>query len=96
MAKKTPPPEDTPKPRRVRSRASEAGEPQTAAMPARAAAAAAGEPTRPTDEELDLRDQMKTGPRRQAGPPLEGDLPEAAPLAALDADSLPETTDPED
>jgi hypothetical protein len=43
---------------------------------------------------LDLLDLMKSGPRRQAGPPLEGDHPEAAPLAALDVASLPETTDP--
>lgn len=57
-------------------------------------AAAADTPTVPTDEELDLRDKSKTGPRRLAGPPLEGDQPEPAPLAALADEAIPDPTDP--
>jgi hypothetical protein len=96
MSENTPTPAATPRPRRVRTRAFDAGEPQTPAGARQAAAADAVGQRRPTDEELDLRDQMKTGPRRLAGPPLEGDHPEAAPLAALDAVSLSEPTDPTD
>lgn len=50
--------------------------------------------TRPTDEELDMRDQMKSGPRRPAGPPLEGDHPEAVPTARLTDESMSDPTDP--
>ena len=96
MTENTPTPAATPRPRRVRTRTFEAGEPKTEAVAGRAAAAAAVGPTRPTDEELDQRDQMKAGPRRLAGPPLEGDHPEATPLEALDVGSLTEPTDPTD
>jgi len=94
MSDNTPAAPDTPLPKRLRTRAGEVGAPRTAeTTPALAAAA---EATEPSAEELDLLDQMKTGPRRQAGPPLEGDEPEAMPLAALNDDSMPEATDPEE
>ena len=80
---------NTPKPQRSRTTSVDAGEPQNARP-------SAARQTRPSDEELDRRDQMKIGPRRPAGPPLEGDEPEAAPLAAIDDDLLPEPTEPKD
>jgi hypothetical protein len=72
----------------ARTRAGAAGQPQTGAnMPA-----AATPP--PTAEELDRREQMKTGPRRQAGPPLEGDTAEPMPMEALPDAALPAETTP--
>jgi hypothetical protein len=48
----------------------------------------------PSAEELDLRDRLKSGPRRQAGPPLAEDaLPRGALEAARDA-VLPPATNP--
>ena len=58
----------------------------------RSAAARAG----PSDEELDLRDRLKAGPRRQAGPPLSGDTPERARMRALRDEVVPDPTDPKE
>ena len=73
----------------ARTTAKSAGKPVTSSR-TRAAAAAAG----PSDEELDLRDRLKAGPRRQAGPPLSGDLPERAAMRALREEVVPDPTDP--
>ncbi len=66
-----------------------AGKPVTSGA-VRAAAAAAG----PTPEELDARDRLKSGPRRQAGPPLGGDNIERAAVKALRDEVVPDPTDP--
>jgi hypothetical protein len=75
----------------ARTRANDAGKPVT--NNGNRAAAADAEPT---DEELDRRDRMKTGPRRQAGPPLGGDTPEPAPLRELEDSQIMDPTDPEE
>jgi hypothetical protein len=55
---------------------------------------AAGAAQTPSAEELDLRDRLKAGPRRPAGPPLAEDaLPRGALDAARDA-VLPPATNP--
>jgi len=48
----------------------------------------------PSAEELDLRDRLKSGPRRPAGPPLVGDTLEKAAMKALRDEVVPEATDP--
>jgi hypothetical protein len=48
-----------------------------------------------TDAELDARDRTKSGPRRQAGPPLAGDTPEPVPTRALTDAELNPPTDPQ-
>ncbi|MDM0053014.1 hypothetical protein [Variovorax sp. J22R115] len=48
----------------------------------------------PSLEDLDLRDRLKAGPRRPAGPPLSGDTPTQAAMEALRTEVLPPTTDP--
>jgi len=48
----------------------------------------------PTPADLDLRDRLKSGPRRPAGPPLAGDTPTRSAMDALRAEVLPEPTDP--
>jgi hypothetical protein len=73
----------------ARTTAKNAGKPVTSSRN-RPAAARAG----PSDEELDLRDRLKAGPRRQAGPPLSGDMPERAPMRALRDEVVPDPTDP--
>lgn len=73
----------------ARTTAKSAGKPVTS-RGIRAAAAATG----PSHEELDLRDRLKAGPRRQAGPPLSGDMPERAPMRALRDEVIPAPTDP--
>jgi hypothetical protein len=73
----------------ARTTAKNAGKPVTGS---RRRAAAAG----PSDEELDLRNRLKAGPRRQAGPPLSGDMPERAPMKALREEVIPDPTDPEE
>jgi hypothetical protein len=70
-----------------RTRSNDAGKPVTSD---RTRAAHSG----PTDEELDRRDRMKSGPRRPAGPPLAGDTPEAAPTRALPDGAVTPPTDP--
>jgi hypothetical protein len=78
-------------PRNARTRANDAGKPVTDDR-TRAAAPAA----EPSDEDLDRRDRMKTGPRRQAGPRLGGDTPEPAPLRQLEDNEITDPTDPEE
>lgn len=74
----------------ARTSAKRAGKPKkAAAVPARAAAA-----RRPSAKDLDVRDRMKVGPRRQAGPPLGGDTLDRAAMAALRREVLPKPTDP--
>jgi hypothetical protein len=48
----------------------------------------------PSEEELDLRDRLKAGPRRPAGPPLVGDTQSRSAMNALRNEVLPEPTDP--
>lgn len=48
----------------------------------------------PSDEELDLRDRLKAGPRRQAGPPLVGDTQSRSAMSALRNEVATEPTDP--
>lgn len=84
----------TKKPKRKttgRTNAKKAGKPVTVSR-RRAAAAAAG----PSDEELDLRNRLKAGPRRQAGPPLTGDMPKRALMKALREEVIPDPTDPKE
>lgn len=77
----------------ARTAAKRAGRPKTSGGTREAAAAAAAGPS---DEELDLRDRLKAGPRRQAGPHLSGDMPEPAAMRALAEEVLPEPTDPKE
>ena len=58
------------------------------ALRARSAAA------RPTPEELDLRDRLKSQPRRPAGPPLVGDVQTRGAMDALRNEVLPKPTEP--
>jgi hypothetical protein len=48
----------------------------------------------PSPEDLDIRDRLKSGPRRPAGPPLVGDTFEKAAIKALRDEVVPEATDP--
>lgn len=48
----------------------------------------------PSKAELDLRDRLKAGPRRPAGPPLVGDTLTRAAMDALRNEVVPEPTDP--
>lgn len=77
-----------PAPRTERTRTATAGMP---ASGDRTRGAAAG----PSDDELDQRNRMKSGPRRPAGPPLAGDTPEPVPTRSLPERDLPPPTDPE-
>lgn len=81
----------------ARTTAKTAGKPvQPGATPksgTRAAAKRAG-PARPSQAELDLRDRLKSGPRRPAGPPLTGDTPTRAAMDALGNEVVPAPTDP--
>jgi hypothetical protein len=54
--------------------------------------AARGE--RPSAADLDLRDRLKAGPRRPAGPPLVGDIMTKATMDALRDEVVPKATDP--
>ena len=48
----------------------------------------------PSAAELDLRDRLKAGPRRPAGPPLVGDVMTRAAMDALRNEVVPEPTEP--
>lgn len=48
----------------------------------------------PSQADLDLRDRLKSGPRRPAGPPLVGDIMNRATMDALRNEVVPEPTDP--
>jgi hypothetical protein len=69
-----------------------AGKPtQDTATRARAATTAANTPSA---ADLDLRDRLKAGPRRPAGPPLVGDIMTRAAMDALRNEVVPEPTEP--
>lgn len=75
-----------------RTASKSAGKPvQTSTAKAAAKHAAA---RMPSLEDLDLRDRLKAGPRRPAGPPLTGDTPTQAAMEALRTEVLPSPTDP--
>ncbi len=48
----------------------------------------------PSKADLDLRDRLKAGPRRQAGPPLVGDIMTRAAMDALRDEVVPKATEP--
>ena len=48
----------------------------------------------PSAEELDIRDRLKAGPRRPAGPPLSGDTLDRAAMKALRDEVVPKATNP--
>jgi hypothetical protein len=73
----------------ARTATKNAGKPKTSST-TRAAGRA------PTDEDLDLRDRLKSGPRRQGGPPLSGDHPDRESMRALRQEVIPEPTDPKE
>jgi len=64
-----------------------AGKPVTTDAIVRAEAAA-------SPEELDIRDRLKSGPRRPAGPPLGGDILDRAATKALRDEVVPKPTNP--
>jgi hypothetical protein len=84
----------------ARSSAKRAGKPTVPRDPlARAAKVAkslkaAEKAGRPSPDDLDRRNRLKSGPRRQAGPPLEGDTLDRAALRALRDEVVPKPTDP--
>ncbi len=48
----------------------------------------------PSKEDLDLRDRLKAGPRRPAGPPLVGDIMTKSAMDALRNEVVPAATEP--
>ena len=48
----------------------------------------------PSAADLDLRDRLKAGPRRPAGPPLVGDIMTRAAMDALRNEVVPAPTEP--
>ena len=81
----------------ARTTVKSAGKPvQPSATPSAATRAAAKRSAsmRPTQAELDLRDRLKSGPRRPAGPPLTGDTPTQAAMDALRSEVVTAPTDP--
>jgi len=75
----------------ARTGAKSAGKPVDSST-SRARAAASG----PSPEDLDLRDRLKAGPRRPAGPPLAGDIMTRAAMDALRDEVVPKPTDPKE
>jgi len=73
----------------ARTTAKSAGKPVVGGSDRAAAASAV-----PSAADLDLRDRLKSGPRRQAGPPLVGDTIERATMKALRDEVVPKATDP--
>ena len=72
-----------------------AGKPtETSAARARTASTASTAGKTPSAAELDLRDRLKAGPRRPAGPPLVGDVMTRAAMDALRNEVVPEPTEP--
>lgn len=71
----------------VRPRKANAGTPQSAERKK-------GAMRRPTAADLDRRDSLKVGPRRQAGPPLDGDTPESEPVKSMRSAALVAATTP--
>jgi hypothetical protein len=76
----------------ARTAAKNAGRPVTRRTGRAAAAATAG----PSDEDLDLRNRLKSGPRRPAGPPLTGDTIERSAMKALKDEVVPPKTEPKE
>lgn len=76
--------------RTERTRSKDAGAPVNSTT-----GTARGAASGPTDAELDARDRTKSGPRRQAGPPLAGDTPEPVPTRAVPDAQLTPPTDPQ-
>ena len=73
----------------ARTRTKSAGKPVESGA-ARAASARGA----PSAADLDIRDRLKAGPRRQAGPPLVGDTLNRAAVKALKEEVVPKSTDP--
>ena len=48
----------------------------------------------PSKADLDLRDRLKAGPRRPAGPPLVGDIMTKSAMDALRNEVVPAATEP--
>jgi hypothetical protein len=48
----------------------------------------------PSKADLDLRDRLKAGPRRPAGPPLVGDIMTRSAMEALRNEVVPAATEP--
>ncbi|MDE2145352.1 MAG: hypothetical protein KGJ24_01540 [Burkholderiales bacterium] len=69
-----------------------AGRPTDSTAPPRTRGAAAD--NTPSAADLDLRDRLKAGPRRPAGPPLVGDIMTRAAMDALRDEVVPEPTEP--
>jgi hypothetical protein len=88
MATRTPGPSQGSRTERTRSK--DAGAPVNSNT-----GTARGAASGPTDAELDARDRTKSGPRRQAGPPLAGDTPEPVPTRAVPDAQLTPPTDPQ-
>jgi hypothetical protein len=76
----------------VRTGSKSAGKP-TEDSTARARSAATAAKT-PSAADLDLRDRLKAGPRRPAGPPLVGDVMTRSAMEALRNEVVPEPTEP--
>lgn len=55
---------------------------------------AAGADATPSKADLDLRDRLKAGPRRPAGPPLVGDTMTKSAMDALRNEVVPAATEP--
>jgi hypothetical protein len=73
----------------ARTSTKSAGKPVTSRLVRAETAAGA-----PTAKELDIRDRLKSAPRRQAGPPLVGDTLDRAAMKALRDEVVPKATDP--
>jgi hypothetical protein len=83
------PPAEIPATKTARSTAKTAGKPKK-----ESATRSRSVPQRPDVEELDLRDRLKSGPRRQAGPVLVGDTQRLEAMTALRNEVVPDPTDP--
>ena len=78
--------------RSARTGPKNAGKPtDNSAARARSAATTANTPSA---ADLDLRDRLKAGPRRPAGPPLVGDIMTRAAMDALRNEVVPDPTEP--
>jgi hypothetical protein len=72
-----------------------AGKPKEAnGTRARSASNAASTNATPSKADLDLRDRLKAGPRRPAGPPLVGDIMTQSAMDALRNQVVPAATEP--
>ena len=76
----------------ARTSPKKAGKPTEPSVTRKRAAATTADT--PSKEELELRDRLKAGPRRPAGPPLVGDILTRAAMDALRDQTLPKPTEP--